>query len=113
MASIETYQERIAAVRASIETLKTGNKLTITRLDGTKYEVKQPSDLDFNYGTVIADSEGRVYLRTAGMYEQHWRAAVGTPQYRCHESLFSIMCQRAAWGTTYKFLNETGQRGCE
>jgi len=113
MASIETYQERIAAVMASIETLKTGNKPTITRLDGTKYEVKQPSDLDFNYGTVIADSAGRVYLRTAGMYEQHWRAAVGTPQYRSHESLFAIMRQRAALGTTYKFLNETGQRGCE
>lgn len=109
MTSIETYRERIATVKANIETLKGGNKLTITRKDGTKYEVEQPSDLNFNYGTVIADSEGRVYLRVTVTNGGHWRAAVGCPEYRGHESLFAVMCQRASCGTTYKFLNETGQ----
>lgn len=109
MTSIETYRERIATVKANIETLKGGNKLTITREDGTKYEVEQPSDLNFNYGTVIADSEGRVYLRVTATNEGHWRAAVGRPEYRGHESLFTVMRERASCGTTYKFLNETGQ----
>lgn len=111
MTSIETYQERIAAVKASIETLKDGNKLTITRMDGTKYEVEQASDLDLKYGTVIADSVGRVYLRVACGTGGQWRAAVGTPAYRSHESLLAVMRQRARVGTTYRFLNETGQ-GC-
>ena len=109
MTSIETYQERVATIKASIEALKGGDKLTITRMDGTKYEVKQPSDLDFKSGTVIADSEGRVYLRVARSNYGHWRAAVGTPEYRSHESLFAVMRQRAFLGTTYKFLNETGR----
>lgn len=109
MTSIETYQEHIAAIKATIETLKAGNKVTITRLNGTKYEVEQASDLDFKHGTVIADSMGRVYLRVACGTGGQWRAAVGTPQYRSHESLLAIMCQRARVGTTYRFLNETGR----
>lgn len=110
MTSIETYQERVATIKASIEALKGGDKLSITRMDGTKYEVEQPSDLALRYGTVIADSEDRVYLRVAHGIGGHWRAAVGTPEYRSHESLFAVMRQRASCGTTYKFLNETGWR---
>lgn len=109
MTSIETYKEQIATVKASIDALKAGNKLTITRLDGTTYEVEQASDLDLKHGTVIADSVGRVYLRVACGTGGQWRAAVGRPEYRGHESLFAVMCQRASRGTTYKFLNETGQ----
>lgn len=109
MTSIETYQERIATIKASIDALKRSPKLIITRLDSGEYEVEQASDLELKHGTVIADSAGRVYLRVARGIGGQWRAAVGVPEYRSHESLLAVMRQRASWGTTYRFLNETGQ----
>lgn len=110
MASIETYQERIAAVKASIENLKGGNKLTITRLDGTEYEVTNQYDLDFKWGATIIDSEGEVYLRTRGTDKEYWRAARTLPKYRTCGQMREHMRERASEGVTYRFLHETGLR---
>ena len=110
MTSIETYQERIAAVKASIETLKDGNKPTITRLDGTEYRVETQYDLNFRWGAVIIDSEGEVYLRTRGAENEYWSAAKNAPKYRNCREMFNHMRDRASEGVTYRFLHETGSR---
>lgn len=110
MASIETYRTRIDALKTSVETLKNSGKLTITRLDGTEYEVKIKFDLNFRWGAVIIDSEGEVYLRTRGAENEYWRAAKNKPKYRNCSEMFSHMRDQASKGVTYRFLHETGLR---
>lgn len=64
MTSIETYQEQINALKASIETLKGGGPLTIQNLPGrAPLTVCYWDDLDLLMGTVIAGNNEHVYLR--------------------------------------------------
>ena len=64
MTSIETYQERIATIKASVEALKGDKPLTINNLPGrAPLVVYEWDDFDFPLGTVIAGDGDRVYLR--------------------------------------------------
>lgn len=110
MTSIETYRESIASLKARIEALKSGDKVSIARTDGTEYEVERPRDLDLACGTVIADSTGEVYLRTAGTNHQYWRAAEDEPYYRDLDEMYAHMLEEASNGTTYRFLSEVEWR---
>lgn len=50
MTSIETYRESIASLKARIEALKSGDKVSIARTDGTEYEVERPGTLTSHGG---------------------------------------------------------------
>lgn len=65
MASIETYNKRIDALKTSIETLKGGDKtLTIQNLPGMEpLVVRDWDDFDFPVGTVIAGDGAHAYMR--------------------------------------------------
>lgn len=109
MASIEEYQEQINTLKSRIEALKYGS-LTIAREDGTEYEVNRSWDLDFKWGAVIADSEGEIYLRTAGTDQEYWRAATNKPYCLTLEGMYNHMREAAIGGVEFRFLNETEQR---
>lgn len=110
MASIEEYQEQINTLKSCIEALKGGGKVSIARADGTEYEVNRPWDLDFKWGAVIADSEGEIYLRTAGSDQEYWRAATNKPYCLTLEGMYNHMREAASGGVKFRFLNETAQR---
>jgi hypothetical protein len=64
MTSIETYQERIDAIKASIERLKGDGAFVIQNLPGrAPLIVREEGDLCLPFGTVIAGNEDHVYLR--------------------------------------------------
>ena len=64
MASIETYQERIKALKTSIETLKGGGPLIIQNLPGrASLIIDEWDDLTFPCGTVIVGDGDHAYLR--------------------------------------------------
>ena len=64
MTSIETYQERIATIKASIEALKGDKPLIINNLPGRAHlVVNEWDDFDFPDGTVIAGDGDHVCLR--------------------------------------------------
>lgn len=110
MTSIETYQEQIDIVKASIGALKHSLKLTITRLDGGEYEVRAWRDLDFEFGTVIIGSNDMVYMRTAGWVGESWCAAAGSPRRRGLLEMYDHMREQTSKGVTYRFLHEVGVR---
>ena len=111
MASIESYQSCINALRASIETLKASNSvLLIARTLGTASKINSPRDLALPWGTVILDSEGEVYLRTQGAENEDWRAATGVPRYRSCLRMYEHMREQTGKGVTYRFLYDPEPR---
>lgn len=105
MASIESYQSCINALRASIETLKANNSvLLIARTPGTTSKINSPRDLDLVAGAVIIDSEGEVYMRTAGWAAESWCAATDSPRRRSPQEMYEHMREQASKGVMYRFL---------
>jgi hypothetical protein len=110
MATIETYRARIDALKTRVETSKEVKALTIAREDGTACEINYAHDLDFDWGTVLADSEDRIYLRTSGSEDEYWRASVGQPRYLNLEEMHARMRVLADSGVTFRFIHQTGTR---
>ena len=63
MTSIDTYRERINALKAGIETLKDNETFNLRNPDGTVLIVRDNRDLFLPLGTVIAGNDEHVYLR--------------------------------------------------
>lgn len=108
MASIETYQARIKALKTSIETLKEGDKtLIIQNLPGrASLRVHEWADYDFPVGTVIAGNEDHVYLRVPHG-DTYWvsstRNITESDDYGCGE-LYGRLRERAAAGEQFRIV---------
>ena len=63
MTSIDTYHERINALKAGIEALKNNETFNLRNPDGTVLIVHDGRDLLLPLGTVIAGNDEHVYLR--------------------------------------------------
>lgn len=63
MANIDTYRERINALKAGIETLKSNETFNLHNPDGTVLIVRDGHDLFLPLGTVIVGNDEHVYLR--------------------------------------------------
>lgn len=108
MTSIETYQEQIATVKASIDALKDGGPLTIHNLPGrAAIVVRDWDDFDFPDGTVIAGDEARVYLRVPHG-ATYWVSS--SPIYTearsyGHGDLYGHLRERAAAGEQFRIVH--------
>ena len=63
MANIDTYRERINALKADIGTLKSNETFNLHNPDGTVLIVRDGHDLFLPLGTVIVGNDEHVYLR--------------------------------------------------
>ena len=63
MTSIDTYYERINALKAGIETLKNNETFNLRNPDDTVLIVRDSRDLFLPLGTVIVGNDEHVYLR--------------------------------------------------
>lgn len=108
MASIESYQSRINALRASIETLKDGGPLIIHNLPGrAPLVVRDWDDNGFPVGTVIAGNEDRAYLRVphgATFWASSTRDVAEPNGYGCGE-LYDRLRERAAAGEQFRIVH--------
>jgi hypothetical protein len=113
MASIESYQSCINALRASIETLKEGDKtLTIQNLPGrAPIVVHEWDDLAFPFGTVIAGSEDHVYLRVphGRIYWASACADLNEPNGYGRERLYDHLRKRAAEGEQFRIVHQPSE----
>lgn len=108
MASIETYNKRIDALKTSIETLKGGDKtLTIQNLPGMEpLVVRDWDDFDFPVGTVIAGDGAHVYMRVphgATYWASSSRDLTEPNGYGCGE-LYDDLYERAAAGEQFRIV---------
>lgn len=117
MATIETYQARIDALKNSIETSKGVKALTIAREDGTACEIKYADALNLEWGAVIIDDEGSVYVRTAGSESEYWCAtafcqASGSyqTQFFSLQTFYTYLQMQANEGRSFRFIHQTGTR---
>lgn len=108
MTSIETYQERIAAIKASVETLKNGGPLTIHNLPGrADIVVRNWDDFDFPNGAVIAGDEARVYMRVphgATYWVSSSPIYTEARSYGCGD-LYDHLCERASAGEQFRIVH--------
>lgn len=107
MASIETYQTRISALKTSIETLKSGGLLTIQNLPGrAPLRVHEWDDYDFPVGTVIAGGGDRVYLRVphGAIYWVSSARYVREPDIYSRGELYNRLRERAAAGEQFRIV---------
>ena len=108
MTSIETYSTRIDALKASVETLKEGDKtLTIQNLPGrASIVVREWDDLAFPFGTVIAGNEDHVYLRVphGKIYWASSGCDIGEPNGYGRGELYDHLRERAAAGEQFRIV---------
>jgi hypothetical protein len=110
MASIETYRTRIDALKASVETLKEGDKtLTIQNLPGrAKLVVNNKSDLLLPFGTVIAGDGEHVYLRAprGRIYWSSAHTSLGEPDGYSLEQFYDLLRGNAAEGEQFRIVHQ-------
>lgn len=113
MTSIETYNERISALRASIEALKEGDKtITIQNLPGrAPLVVREWDDFDFPAGTVIVGDCPHVYLRVShgATYWTSFSPVAGEPRGYGHGELYAHLRERAAAGEQFRIVYQPGE----
>lgn len=111
MTSLETYQERINTLKTSIETLKGSRPLTIRNLPGRgSLVVRNTSDLNLPFGTVIAGDGERVYLR-APHGPVHWTSsdsAYDEPDGYSLEQFHDRLRELAADGEQFRIAYQPG-----
>lgn len=104
MTRIETYQERIATIKASIETLKDGEPLTIHNLPGrAAIVVRDWDDYRFPVGTVIAGNGDHAYLRVPH-WDTYWASStrdISEPDSYARGELYDHLRERAAAGEQF------------
>lgn len=111
MVNIETYQERINTLKASIESLKGGGPLTIRNLPGrASLVVCDEGDLHLPFGTVIAGDEDHVYLRVP--YGHIYWAASGCDDYEpdgyTPERFIAHLREQTAEGEQFRIVYQPG-----
>lgn len=112
MASVETYQTRINALKTSIETMKGNEPLTIRNLPGrASLVVRSRTDLALPFGTVIAGDEDHVYLRVPNG-STYWASACtdfGEPNGYSLEQFHNRLCKLAADGEQFRIAYQPGE----
>ena len=111
MTSIETYQERIATIKASVEALKGDKPLIINNLPGRAHlVVNEWDDFDFPDGTVIAGDGDHVYLRVphGGTYWVTSNRTNETVHFGLGE-LYNHLREQAAVGEQFRIVYQPPQ----
>lgn len=112
MTSIETYQERITTIKASVEALKGDKPLIINNLPGRAHlVVNEWDDFDFPDGTVIAGDGDHVYLRVPHGFT-FWvmssRADIEMVRFGLGK-LYNHLRERAAAGEQFRIVYQPPQ----
>lgn len=109
MTSIETYQEQIATIKASIETLKNDGPLIIKNLPGrAALVVHEWDDYDFPVGTVIAGDGDRAFLRVphGSTFWVSSSRVVSEPDQFGRGELYDRLREHAAAGKQFRIVHQ-------